>query len=877
MSYSAVVLADGPAGYWRLGESSGTTAADASGNARTGTYSGTYTQGTQGIPGVSGNTAVTFTGTAGAQVAVPWNAAFNYATTGGLTIELWYKGTAVGSNAGSGTVGSTCGLVCASTDTSNKFWGVTVTDLGKVRMFYSSSYFIVTGGVTVNDGNWHHIVVTITTGATFTITIYVDGVVDTTTTTATGGVGGGTPSITIANNPRAATHVAPGTVDEVAIYPSTLTPTRVAAHYSVGSGTHAEMAYKVQLDVSGSTFGTTFAPTDVTASAAAGMSFEPITVNWGRQDQYTAINPSTVSGELINSDGTFSPGNASGTYYPHIRRGLRRRVSVGVNGTTVNLSEDYATSLEIVPAKDSLAVTKIDGADILAGFGATASSSAVNAPSVGTTMRSFLAEEMLLDAPSCLYLLQEADGSTSFADVTGTQGTAVIGNSSLGAGVVAAGQTPTSGVFEGGTFVDITNAAYSTSIGTARCAGSYLEFTHPDLSAVTSYSYEVWVTTLTSPPGQNAAVLSTQPGPIFAVESTGVVIFSALAASATTAKSICDGGVHQIVGVVTGGVGSTVYIDGVLAASAAGTGSGGFGVLPTTLGMSLAAPGSTAGFLPFSGGVSHAAIYPTALSAARVLAHYQAGTTTLAGERTDQRVARLLSYRANSGSTLDTGLGTMGVQNIAGRSLQDCLLEVAQTEAGALYIDGTGKVNFRSRSRLFNPTPSVTLNMASGGVNFGSNWREDTQNVINDATVTNSTTGSEQRFYNASSISSDGEYSTSVSLPLNADSDALNMAGWLVVNGVQQQLTATPLIVDLLHITAAQAQAVLQLAPLDCIQLTGCPTPAPASTMTFIVQGGSISLAADAATATLNLTPLPYPVGVWDSTNWDATNATWSF
>lgn len=36
--YSAAVLASGPICYWRLGETSGTTAADASGNGRTGTY-----------------------------------------------------------------------------------------------------------------------------------------------------------------------------------------------------------------------------------------------------------------------------------------------------------------------------------------------------------------------------------------------------------------------------------------------------------------------------------------------------------------------------------------------------------------------------------------------------------------------------------------------------------------------------------------------------------------------------------------------------------------------------------------------------------------------------------------------------------------------
>ena len=39
-SYSAVVLEDNPAAYWRFGESSGNTAYDSSGNSRDATYSG---------------------------------------------------------------------------------------------------------------------------------------------------------------------------------------------------------------------------------------------------------------------------------------------------------------------------------------------------------------------------------------------------------------------------------------------------------------------------------------------------------------------------------------------------------------------------------------------------------------------------------------------------------------------------------------------------------------------------------------------------------------------------------------------------------------------------------------------------------------------
>lgn len=42
MSLNTEILADAPVGYWRLGETSGTSAADASGNGNAGTYEGTY-------------------------------------------------------------------------------------------------------------------------------------------------------------------------------------------------------------------------------------------------------------------------------------------------------------------------------------------------------------------------------------------------------------------------------------------------------------------------------------------------------------------------------------------------------------------------------------------------------------------------------------------------------------------------------------------------------------------------------------------------------------------------------------------------------------------------------------------------------------------
>ncbi|WP_156966388.1 LamG-like jellyroll fold domain-containing protein [Algiphilus aromaticivorans] len=58
-TYSDAVLAASPVLYWRLDETSGATANDASGNGRHGTYSGTYTQGVSPLV-VGGNSAVRF-------------------------------------------------------------------------------------------------------------------------------------------------------------------------------------------------------------------------------------------------------------------------------------------------------------------------------------------------------------------------------------------------------------------------------------------------------------------------------------------------------------------------------------------------------------------------------------------------------------------------------------------------------------------------------------------------------------------------------------------------------------------------------------------------------------------------------------------------
>jgi len=88
-SYSAAVLMDAPAAYWRLGESSGTTMTDATKNGNNGTYFGGITLAQPGALASDTGTAVAFDGrTGGATVASSRSLQVNR-----ITIELWLKKT----------------------------------------------------------------------------------------------------------------------------------------------------------------------------------------------------------------------------------------------------------------------------------------------------------------------------------------------------------------------------------------------------------------------------------------------------------------------------------------------------------------------------------------------------------------------------------------------------------------------------------------------------------------------------------------------------------------------------------------------------------------------------------------------------------------
>jgi len=259
--YGQLVSQSDPSLYWRLGESTGHTAADASGPGGTaGTYSGSVTFGRPGAVRGTSDTASSFSGSVGTSVA----AVTSRAGTASFSAEIWLKTTSTSGgqligfgSAGTGSSSTTDRTVYLRNDGRISFGtrnGTTLTT--------------ITSAAAYNDDAYHHVAVTKGSAG---MVLYVDGsAVASATTTAAKAASSTTAgywrvsgdALTGWPSPPSSDYVA-AMPDEVAVYPTTLSSATVLAHWSSGSGSAPDRAAPIT-------------PARVQASTTAG----DVTVSW---------------------------------------------------------------------------------------------------------------------------------------------------------------------------------------------------------------------------------------------------------------------------------------------------------------------------------------------------------------------------------------------------------------------------------------------------------------------------------------------------------------------------------------------------------------------------------------------------------------------
>jgi RHS repeat-associated protein len=244
--YATSVRSDNPLAYWRLGETSGATAADDR-TAHPATYTGSPTLGGTGALSADSDKAPTFDGI-NDRLDAPNTAGFFDPGTADFTVEAWVKTTVNGNQ------------VIAAKGTA---WQLAVTNdagkLGTARFSYANGAVTAYSTARVDDGNWHHVVALAkrtTTGAT----VLVDGIAGLNATTTDTTALADTNAVNIGAGPT--TGFFNGRLDEVALYNKALTVARILAHYRLGA----------QLD-STAPAPTITAPTDGSSTTNAALNF----------------------------------------------------------------------------------------------------------------------------------------------------------------------------------------------------------------------------------------------------------------------------------------------------------------------------------------------------------------------------------------------------------------------------------------------------------------------------------------------------------------------------------------------------------------------------------------------------------------------------
>ena len=225
-SYATAVMADGPAHYYRLGESSGSTAFDETGGSN-GTYGSTVTLGAPGLLSNSSNTAAEFDGASATDFVDTGVTSF---TDGAFSVEAWVNAASIGTVqhriVAKDEIGTPGAWILWFNQGALRFQARNSTD---------TTWVIAQAPVTPAAGTTHH-VVGVFNGAD--LILYLDGVEVARVPLGTATTNTNTLPITIgadSDTSSARGHIFDGAIDEVAIYGYALPQGRIQAHFAAAN------------------------------------------------------------------------------------------------------------------------------------------------------------------------------------------------------------------------------------------------------------------------------------------------------------------------------------------------------------------------------------------------------------------------------------------------------------------------------------------------------------------------------------------------------------------------------------------------------------------------------------------------------------------
>ena len=213
VTVSVTDVNEGPVAHWTLDETSGTTAADSSGNGRDASVIGGVTIGQFGRIGGSFD----FDGTSGYLTATGYKG-----VTGGAsrTVSAWIK-----------TSSTSAEILSWGTNTTGNRWNFRLQpSSGVLRVEVNGGY--AEGSTVVSDGQWHHVAAVLEDGSSNVnqVKFYVDGVLDTQSASLSRTVNTASNGVDVHIGKEAfSSRYFPGSMDDVRIYDVALSAAEVSA------------------------------------------------------------------------------------------------------------------------------------------------------------------------------------------------------------------------------------------------------------------------------------------------------------------------------------------------------------------------------------------------------------------------------------------------------------------------------------------------------------------------------------------------------------------------------------------------------------------------------------------------------------------------
>lgn len=773
-SFAAEVLALDPLAYWRLGESSGTTAVDASGNGHDGTYEGSPTLGVDGLIVGDPDTAVEFDGSDDQVVVDDSDRTFEFAGRLPFTVVARVRPEAglddfariVDRSESGGTPNGW--RVYYTNNNGQEMITFSRSDGGSPDIIRSSATKVPLGTTAtvaaVYDGD--------------DMILYLDGVeVDRLASTLEIqaedrdlGIG----DLTTANDPWL------GLIDEPSIFDYALSDSQIRALHDAAVGPGPSLDIQIAPGVQ---------PLSVVSStewkSVVTDARRPLTIRRGRSRSLDQPTAGSMSVDLDNRAGDYDPDNSTGPHFGDLIPDVPTRVSAFQSSATYRL---FRGSVDGWPQRWS------EGGDFDAFVPLSAHDhfKMLSLPTIGPSYNSIVTDTTGLVG---YWMLDESSGQSTAVDSSPTGVDLTIFNNTSAVNRVegphlGGGRTALQ-------FIDITT---STGDGAAKSADPTTAYEN-----LQTMTFACWFKIPTS---------STQGGVLFQLHNDFTATIGNLQVehlghlSSTNrgeiqvkhhystltqdADDVVRSGVaiddnewhHAAVRVDPTNTNLDLVVDGVTRDSTNLTSPMPGNTFPVVVGAREV--GSRVFHL---GAMSHVGLWDRVLTDGQVFRLFRQGAIldSFSTERSDQRIGRVLDFAGLSTSTaardLRQGQTNLSADDADNSAALDYIRRVAQSENGAFFVAGDGKATFHDRH--FRLTQQTTPQAVFGDLSSELPYSDlefglDDEDIANTVTVSRDG-GSTATVFSTGSIDNHGRRLLERSNLLMADdNEAQSAAEWLL-------------------------------------------------------------------------------------------------